>query len=190
LQLKELRNQLAREENVPAYIIFSDATLQELATYLPGEVEELKQSSGFGEVKIQRYGAPFLEKVVAYKREYGLTSKIAQKRPKRVKKPKKEITTNPKLESLHLFQKGKSVEEIVQIRQLSSNTIENHLAHFILEGTLKIHKMVSDEKISWITQAIQKHGDIALSPIKNELGEKVSYGEIRMVISHLKRKNQ
>ena len=188
LQLKELRNQLAREENVPAYIIFSDATLQELATYLPGEMEELKQISGFGEVKIQRYGASFLEKVVAYKKEHGLTSRIAEKRSKSVRKPKKEKTTDTKLESLHLYQKGKSVEEIAQIRQLSPTTIENHLAHFVLDGTLKIQQMVADEKISWIAQAVQKHGDLALSPIKNELGEKVSYGEIRMVVSHLRRK--
>ena len=187
-RLKDLRNQLARQENVPAYIIFSDVTLQELATYLPGEMEELKQISGFGEVKIQRYGAPFLEKVVAYKQEHGLASRITEKRSKRVRKPKKEKTTDTKLESLHLYQKGKSVEEIAQIRQLSPTTIENHLAHFILDGTLTIQQMVADEKISWIAQAVQKHGDLALSPIKNELGEKVSYGEIRMVVSHLRRK--
>lgn len=187
-QLKELRNQLAREENVPAYIIFSDATLQELAAYLPGEMEELQQISGFGEVKIQRYGATFLEKVVDYMQEYGLASRMSEKRSKRVRKPKKEKTTETKLESLHLYQKGKSVAEIAQIRQLSPNTIETHLSHFVLDGTLKIQQLVTDEKISWITEAVQKHGDIALSPIKNELGEKVSYGEIRMVVSHLRRK--
>ena len=190
LQLKDLRNQLAREENVPAYIIFSDATLQELATYLPGSLDELKMISGFGEVKIQRYGKQFLEKVVAYKQTHGLDSKISQKRLKRIRKPKREVTTDTKLESLNLYKKGNSVQEIARLRQLSSNTIEGHLAHFITDGTLKVQQFVSDEKMKMIEKAIETHGDIALSPIKNELGEKVSYGEIRMVISHLKRKNQ
>ena len=188
LQLKDLRNQLAREENVPAYIIFSDATLQELATYLPGAMEDLKQISGFGEVKIQRYGTLFLEKVVAYRQEYELESRMTEKKTKRIRKPKKEKTTDTKLESLQLFQQGKSVGEIAHLRQLTATTIETHLAHFVLEGTLKVQQLVSDEKISWIAGAVQKHGDAALSPIKNELGESVSYGEIRMVVSHLRRK--
>jgi uncharacterized protein YpbB len=89
-----------------------------------------------------------------------------------------------------LYKQGKSVTEIARHRQLSSNTIENHLAHFIAEGTLKVQQFVSEEKLKLIEKAVETHGDIALSPIKNELGEKVSYGEIRMVISHLKRKGQ
>jgi len=187
IQLKELRNQLAREENVPAYIIFSDATLQELATYLPGTLDELKQISGFGAVKIQRYGEEFLQKVTEYKQENGLESKMDQKRPKRVRKPRKEVTTNTKLESLNLYKKGNSVPEIAKIRNLSPNTIEGHLAHFISESTLTIEQFVSDEKIALISKAIEKHGDVGLSPIKNELGDEVSYGEIRMVLSHLRR---
>ncbi len=186
-QLKELRNQLAREENVPAYIIFSDATLQELATYLPTSLDELKQISGFGAVKIQRYGEQFLQKVNEYKQENGLESKMDKKRPKRVRKPRKEVTTNTKLESLDLYKKGNSVPEIAKIRNLSPNTIEGHLAHFISEGTLTIDQFVSDEKIALISKAIEKHGDVGLSPIKNDLGDEVSYGEIRMVLSHLRR---
>jgi ATP-dependent DNA helicase RecQ len=58
-QLKELRRQLAEEENVPAYIILSDASLVELATYLPQNLEELAKISGFGYVKLERYGRKF-----------------------------------------------------------------------------------------------------------------------------------
>jgi len=187
IQLKELRNHFAMKENVPAYIIFSDATLQELATYLPGSLDELKQISGFGAVKIQRYGEEFLQKVNEYKQANGLDSKMDQKRPKRVRKPRKEVTTNTKLESLNLYKKGNSVQEIAKIRELSPNTIEGHLAHFITDGTLTIDQFVSDEKIALISKAIEKHRDVGLSPIKNELGEEVSYGEIRMVLSHLRR---
>ncbi len=58
-QLKDLRRELATEENVPAYIILSDATLVELSTYLPHTMDELSGISGFGYVKLERYGKKF-----------------------------------------------------------------------------------------------------------------------------------
>jgi ATP-dependent DNA helicase RecQ len=51
--LKHLRNKIAHEENLPAYIIFSDSTLMDLATYLPLSVDDLSKVSGFGAYKIE-----------------------------------------------------------------------------------------------------------------------------------------
>jgi len=58
--LKELRLQLAKEQDVPAYIIFSDKTLNELAQNLPQTKEEMLQINGVGEVKFERYGKEFI----------------------------------------------------------------------------------------------------------------------------------
>lgn len=84
--LRKLRYQVAQEENVPAYIIFSDVTLLELATYLPQNTEELHQISGFGEYKVTKYGATFLEAITHYCQEKSLSSLIHQKAPKSSKK--------------------------------------------------------------------------------------------------------
>ncbi len=65
-ELKQVRNNWARQEDVPAYIIFSDATLLELATYLPQTEAEIRKISGFGDVKLAKYGKPFLNVVVTY----------------------------------------------------------------------------------------------------------------------------
>lgn len=59
--LKSLRITIARRENVPAYIIFSDATLVELTNRLPTNLEEIRTVSGFGDIKTERYGQIFLE---------------------------------------------------------------------------------------------------------------------------------
>lgn len=75
-QLKELRWSIAREENVPAYIIFSDATLLALSTYLPQTLTDLPAISGFGDVKIARYGERFLDPIRRYCTEQGLTKRI------------------------------------------------------------------------------------------------------------------
>ena len=81
--LKTVRLDLARKENVPAYLIFSDATLLELATYLPQTMEEIRKISGFGEIKLARYGKFFLKAVVDYCSQHKLVSKIIEKIPKR-----------------------------------------------------------------------------------------------------------
>ncbi len=59
--LRELRARLAKAANLPAYIIFSDKTLLELASYLPKNKAEMLAINGIGEVKYERYGEPFLE---------------------------------------------------------------------------------------------------------------------------------
>lgn len=59
--LRELRNRLSKEERVPAYIIFPDTTLKEMARKLPKDYIELERINGVGKVKLQKYGAQFLE---------------------------------------------------------------------------------------------------------------------------------
>ena len=59
--LRELRLRLAREQAVPPYVIFSDKTLREMAERAPQTDAEMRDVSGVGEAKMQRYGAAFLE---------------------------------------------------------------------------------------------------------------------------------
>ena len=66
LELKELRAQLAKKEKVPAYVIFTNATLEDMAAKLPQSMEALLTVSGVGSVKAQRYGKPFLKLLKAY----------------------------------------------------------------------------------------------------------------------------
>ena len=59
--LRSWRSQIAREEKVPAYVIFSDATLQAISEELPSDEAELLSISGVGPSKLERYGAQVLE---------------------------------------------------------------------------------------------------------------------------------
>jgi len=187
-ELKNIRNDLAREENVPAYIIFSDATLLELAAYLPQGENEIRKISGFGDVKLAKYGQRFLNAVVAYCSARNLVSKISEKIPKRERRPKVERENDTKAVSYDLFKRGKTTLQIAAIRDLNMSTIEGHLAFYILTGQLSVTDLVPAAKIPHIISAIQKYGSDALSPLKLALGEDVSYGEIRAVINYLRMK--
>ncbi|HEU5076067.1 MAG TPA: ATP-dependent DNA helicase RecQ [Polyangiaceae bacterium] len=60
-ELKKLRRELADERGVPAYVIFSDATLLEMAAQRPSTLGQLLAITGVGPTKLERYGAAFLE---------------------------------------------------------------------------------------------------------------------------------
>lgn len=184
-QLKDIRRQIANEENVPAYIVLSDASLIELATYLPHNKEEFLKISGFGQVKIEKYGKQFWDVVAAYCREHNLKSRIHLKTPKRIRSERTERETETKQQSFELFKSGHPISKIAERRNLSHSTVEGHLAFYIERGELDIEKVIQSSRIVSIQQAIEKTDGIALAPVKGLLGDSYSYGEIRMVMSHL-----
>ena len=186
-RLKEIRTIIANEENVPAYIILSDASLLELATYLPQNLEELARISGFGEVKLARYGEIFLKTINVYCDEKGLTSKIKSRPAKRERKPKAPVANGTKVESFKMFQSGMSIAEIASIRELSPMTIEGHLTYFIQTGELDVAMFVAPEKMLTIKDAIESYGPSPLTPLKEVLGDDYSYTEIKAVVSWMSR---
>ena len=64
--LRQLRRKFADERNVPAYIIFSDSTLRDMATKVPTTEAELHSVSGVGEKKFADFGQAFLEAIRAH----------------------------------------------------------------------------------------------------------------------------
>ncbi|HEX6944604.1 MAG TPA: RQC domain-containing protein, partial [Casimicrobiaceae bacterium] len=64
--LRRLRKRLADEQNVPAYVVFSDATLAEMAARKPGTYTDLLAVTGVGATKLERYGDAFLEVVAEH----------------------------------------------------------------------------------------------------------------------------
>ncbi|MBI5483100.1 MAG: DNA helicase RecQ [Deltaproteobacteria bacterium] len=65
--LRALRKQIADAASVPPFVVFSDATLADMASQMPGDAYELRQVSGVGEHKLNRYGRAFLEAIHEYR---------------------------------------------------------------------------------------------------------------------------
>ena len=194
VQLKQLRLQIASGEAVPAYIILSDASLLELATYLPQSDNELLQVSGFGEIKLKKYGKAFLTVVGDFCKERQLASRIHLRKPKRLRKEPSPATSASALEinstkriSLNLFLKAKSIDEVATERKLIVGSIENHLATFINSGELPLESFVPKNKIENIQNKYLELGaELGIKPIKESLGDGYSYAEIRGVVNYLK----
>ena len=190
-ELKQVRMGFARNENVPPYVVFSDAALIEMATYLPQTSADMLKISGVGDVKMEKYGLDFLKTVKEYCRENHLESKMDLKNPKRETKKRTKRNSdgeNTFTISLKMFRDGLSIQQIADERELSSNTIETHLVKFIPTGEIRLSEIVPEEKIETIRQAIlELSSENGITPIKEYLGEDFTYGEIRAVIADFMR---
>ena len=189
--LKKLRNAMAHGENVPAYLILSDSSLMDLATYLPLSKVELAKISGFGAYKVERYGNAFLELVQDYCRDHQLQSLMHQKQPKRERAPRTVAPKSPVNDSARtsyeMIRGGRTIAEIAEARTLAISTIETHLMKFIESGELTINELVSQQKQKAIAQATSTFGTTGLKILKENLPDTISYGEIRMVIAAMAR---
>lgn len=189
--LKGLRKIIAENENVPPYIILSDATLMELAAYLPQNLDEIRKISGFGDLKVAKYGEEFLDSVLTYTKRKNLQSRIHLKQPKRERKSARTVKTEGGTYStthqttLDMHRQGLSINEIAVRRGMSSNTIAGHLAIFIANGELLAKDFVEGWKINAIKNLVDTYGSLSMRTIKENADDSITYNDIKFVLSSI-----
>jgi len=184
-RLRKLRDAICAPRDIPIYIVAGSKTIDEMAQYLPQSLSELRKISGFGDAKIDQYGQEFLDVIVEYSREKGLSSLVHEKSPKRERKNTgaKKSRVDTKAESFKLYKEGKKAVEIAKERKLTVQTIESHLSYYVSEGDIHIDELLSREKIMLIEPALIDYEGGALTLIKEKLGNDISFGEIRLVLA-------
>lgn len=191
--LKYVRKLIADSEGVPAYMVLGDTTLIELSEYMPQNLSDLNQITGFGDFKIGKYGAEFIDVIKEFCTEKGLASRMHLKMYKAGKgrrksakagTVKKKQSAPPKTgkQSLELFRQGKTIAEIAIERQFATSTIYSHLIGFLSSGEVGLNEIVSPSKVPVIRSAIKQHGTFSLRTLKDELGDAYEFYEIRAVI--------
>ncbi|WP_347924412.1 helix-turn-helix domain-containing protein [Pontimicrobium sp. SW4] len=182
--LRELRNQIAKREDLVHFQVFTQKSLYAMCETLPTTKEELKQIHGMGKTRIEKYGSEILNVIHSYCDENDI--EVSQSPfVFETTKPKKKKGDTKKM-SLDLFIKGKSVEEIANERDLSPTTITGHLANYISTGQVKITDLISEINYKELKELIPKTKFENLSDLKHQLDDKYSYGEIRLVLENLK----
>ncbi|MBD2201393.1 DNA helicase RecQ [Calothrix sp. FACHB-1219] len=177
-RLRSLRKQLADEQSVAPYVVFQDSTLKLMAQVQPRNLTEFAKLSGVGSHKLAQYGEKFLAEIRAYRQEQGLIDPPDNSQPM----GRNTLPSDTELATLLLYQRGLSVEEIAQKRNFRPTTIIRHLEDLIAKNQpVDINQLVPLEKQKKIWQVLEVLGDIALTPIREQLGENYSYDEIRLV---------
>ncbi len=185
--LRTLRKGLADQENVPPYVIFSDKSLLEMATYFPQSGESLLHISGVGEVKLQRYGDIFLQEILTYCREHRIAEvpKHTPKVQKTARGPGRHVEVG------ELFIKLNCLEHMQATLKIKRHTLLNHLLKYHTEvarlpqtdAFIRQSNLIAQQQTR-VLAAMQQHGANRLRPIFDELQQQVSYDELHLLRLH------
>lgn len=174
-KLRRLRKELADQQNLPAYVIFNDKTLQEIAEQRPQTALDFLDISGVGHQKFNLYGEYFIDAINEF-----LGEEIS-------KGEKFKGSTYTK--TLQFYKEGKSIEEIAQLRGINRVTIISHLCYLFEKGEdINLKEFVSEKEVSRIKVAIDALGqeENKLKPIFDYLNGEIDYEKIRVVKTLLK----
>lgn len=169
--LRELRLDLARKKGVPPYIIFGDATLEEMAAERPTNEAELSKISGVGEQKLNEYGREFLDAIQDF---------ILEKKDEGMR-----IAGATYLETFRLYKQGASVEEIAAQRGISPVTVYSHYAYLYEKGeSINIWNYLTKQEAQQVAEVLKSmDAPYKLQTVFEQLNESVPYEKIRLSIA-------
>ena len=181
-ELSALRKRLADERGVPAFVIFGNKTLEDMARKAPRTAEEFARVSGVGQAKLLEFAEPFLKLIVGYVEQHGLPV-AAKVPPQSSGKPPPEIIGDSIRESGRLVSSGMSLAEVAKRKGLKETTVLGHLERLVRGGVAMTldSAMPPPDRVRHIEEAFANLGHELLRPVRDELGEEFSYEELRLV---------
>ncbi len=190
--LRQCRKRISERENVPPFVVFADTTLKEMSQQRPTDLIALHQIKGVGELKLHKYGQQFLEIITGYLAEHVAeesSTEIADNVTETVKKAagkkgaRKAEAEPSHVVTLAMYRQGSDLEDIAKSRNLTVNTVQNHLVRCAQEGhVVDWGRLIPEQYEKHIIATIKEVGTGQLKAIKDALPDGVSYGAIKAVL--------
>jgi len=185
--LRKERKQLADMSGVPPYVIFSDRSLVEMATYFPQTSTSLLDIHGVGAVKEERYGPVFLKVIREYCRDHQIdecTNAIRKKpsvTPVSIGKKRHVVIGE-------LFNTGQTVGKIMEDFNIKRVTVLDHLFRYFQEGNniiesddLRSLSTVPSKQKEFVLDRFEEFGIERLKPVLDALGGEIDYEELKIL---------
>jgi ATP-dependent DNA helicase RecQ len=185
-KLRNVRKVMADQQNVPPYIIFSDATLVEMSQRYPRNENELIRVGGVGQLKLEKYGKVFLKEINVHIEENDIKP---GKNPGTAKRKVKRAPSASIQETFALYQEGKTIFQIAQYRSLAKTTIEGHIAQLIEDNKITKDTFLNEDSSKEILQANKELEGQGLKRLKDHFGEKFSYFDLRVALAGNSKEN-
>ncbi|HID91718.1 TPA: hypothetical protein EYP45_01165 [Candidatus Peregrinibacteria bacterium] len=199
-RLRALRKNLAEEKNVPAFVIFGDVALQEMALYLPENSADFAKISGVGQKKVEEFSTIFVQEISEVMQEENLETKMSEIPSRRARK-KSEISgrnsgsgtfgkkgnmkTGRYTQTLAMIQEKTPISKIAKFLEFHEATIYSHIEKLLINNDIKLSDIEyikpSPEIFQQVQLAFAQQEDLKLKPVFEALGEKISYDVIKQV---------
>ena len=177
-----LRLEIATDREVPAYIIFSNKALQQMAFHFPLTESEFSKISGVGDTKLGEFSKSFLKVITEYVKANKQSIVVERLHVNAPKTKPRGISISIR-ETVGLVNQGLSLDEVATQRGISETTIRSHLERFVQDGgKLDLeHLMPSDDRKRWIEAAFKEMGEARLTPVRDALGGDYTWEELAVV---------
>jgi ATP-dependent DNA helicase RecQ len=182
-QLRNRNIQLADKAGVPAFFIFPERSLQEMAMYYPQTRESFSKVYGVGRAKLENFAGEFLPIIKAYCEVKGIAEVPRRKRRSRKSRKSRRRSDEAAAE----YNKGVPVVEITRSMNIKTSTLLRYLWHSAQKGEIdsidrlwNLSQLGEDEK-SEIWHCFDRLGVEFLRPVYEELNETFSYDDLRLV---------
>ena len=183
--LRAVRKRFAEEANVPPFVIFSDATLKDMARRRPRTRAEMLAVAGVGQVKYERYGEAFLAVFRDERRE----TKDERAREAPLRRPDGGLLTPSLRETLALRAEGLDLAQIAKARGLAGSTIATHLAELIHGGLIDdLSGLVEPGLIERVTEYAGDGRVGPLAALREALGGELPYEQLHLARAWVERR--
>lgn len=175
-KLRTLRKMIADSLGIAPFIVFSDATLSDMAQKKPVNKFQMLQVLGVGEQKFNQYGEIFINEILQFIKDNTISGKT------------RVVSGSTYLETLDLLRQGLSIEQIAQNRNLQASSIAGHLIKLKQDGFDEIDfnkfidKSTANSIIEMAIKLNMQKGD-ALKPLFEALDEQFGYDQIRLALA-------
>jgi ATP-dependent DNA helicase RecQ len=188
--LRAWRAAAAKEHAVPAYVIFHDATLAEIAHLAPQSAQQLRRISGIGARKLEIYGAALIEICQAHGENPHRQHVTAAAQKKTAPVSQFANLSESASQTLQSLREGATISEIARMRSLKETTLYSHCAEAISQNLLQAHEVLplSPSEMATLRAAIlAQHaaGETKLKPIFEFFNERYDYGVLRCMAAEL-----
>lgn len=179
--LKNLRKKVAREKNLPPYVIFQDPSMEEMATTYPTSRDEMAQINGVGLGKVSKFGKPFIELITKYVEENDIITASDVVVKSSVNKSKVKIFI------IQQIDRKIDLEEIAESKNLSFSDLLEEIEHICYSGTklnlsYYIDQILDDDRQDDIYDYFMNAKTDNISDAMAELGEEdFSEDEVRLM---------
>ncbi|MGL4632105.1 MAG: RecQ family ATP-dependent DNA helicase [Leadbetterella sp.] len=181
--LKALRKKIAKEKNVPPYVVFQDPSLEEMATTYPSTPQDMAQVNGVGMGKVQKFGKPFLELISKYVSDNDIETSQDLMVKTTVNKSKTKIFI------INQIDRKIDLEEIAEAKEMGASEIISEIESICFSGTklnldYYINQVIDRDKQRDIYEYfMSSHSDDIKAALKefDDYEEEVTEEEIRLM---------
>ncbi|MDZ4756205.1 MAG: RecQ family ATP-dependent DNA helicase [Phycisphaerae bacterium] len=187
--LRTLRRVVAESRGLPAYLVFGDNALEDMARVRPATLETFADIRGVGAAKLADFGEQFTVNIAQYCREHNLATDVAER-----SRPRQRLAAEPRgdrpptearKQAFALYARGASIDEVMQKTGYARSTSAQCLAEWISSAKPSSVAAWVDEKVyALIADAAEKMPEPRYKIIFDHFGGEFSYDQIRVVLTH------